>query len=161
MIFDVEQHEKNKNQFLKAMYELLKQSTSVNPDICDPILWFAGVNSIADRARLSPDDIFGVTSDLGDAMLIEAVPWAPDGEHGQEYKFTPRGIQTARQLLYDESSLAKRRKFVGMVKRKASDGATSILKEAGKWLGGIVIGAVGANYAPVIAEWIKQMLDIK
>jgi hypothetical protein len=158
--FDVKQHEKNKNRFLKAMYELLKEEKDANPTM-DESFWFGGVNNTARHAGLSMQELHGITTDLEEGMLIEPVEWCSEGDQGQEYKFTTYGLQSARQLLYDESPLAKQRKFFDAVKEKLAAVAMSILKEAWKWLGGIVIGAVGASYRPAITKWIKELLGIK
>jgi hypothetical protein len=150
MVFDVEQHEKNKALFLKAMYEMRNECIAVNPNMPDPSRWFAGINRIVERAGLGREELIRIPNELQDDAMIEAIPFPPNGDQGQEYQFTPRGLQAANQLLYDESALGKRRKIVGAIRETSAAGAMSLLKEAGKWLGGIVIGAAGASYGPAL-----------
>lgn len=62
---------------------------------------------------MSAEELIGITVDLEEQMAIESVEWAADDDQGQEYKFTPHGLRTVREQLYDESPLGKRRKIIG------------------------------------------------
>src|SRR5262249_47435823 len=114
---------------------------------------------IGERARLTRQEADEIATELLAARLVRGQ--SGDGVNGPQLNLTHEGKQLAEEYLYEKSSLAKRRKFVSAVKEKSAAGAVSILKEAGKWLGGIVIGAAGANYGPAITKQLKEWLGIK
>jgi hypothetical protein len=159
MVPDVEKIEENRLKFPAALYEIASEYLATN-DVPGGIICISdGMWVIGDRAGLTRQETDHATNDLLKSPLV--IAQTAIDETGPRFSLTQEGCRVAEQYLYEKSSLAKRRKFVGAIKEKSAAGAASILKEAGKWLGGIVIGAAGATYGSAITEWVKEMLSIK
>jgi DNA-binding MarR family transcriptional regulator len=159
MVPDVEKIEKNRLKFLTVLYETASEYAATN-DVPDGLIGVGeGMWVIGERAGLTRPEADRASTELEDAGLLSVMS-AVDSS-GPRYSLTLEGCRIAEKHLYEKSSLAKGRKIVGSIKEKSAAGAASILKEAGKWLGGIVIGAAGASYAPMVTKWVKGLLGIK
>ena len=152
---DVEQHEESRNRYLFAMLEMTQEMEKT--DSRPARLLNISETAIAKKARLDIRLASRIVDELRDEGIIESDRVLA----GQSYHFTAPGRRMAEQYLYEKSSLAKRRKLVGAIKEHSAAGAASLLKEAGKWLGGIIIGAAGTTYGPAILKMIRELLGIK
>lgn len=159
MVPDVEKIEENRRKFLAALYEIATDHVEKNEVPGGIICVGEGMWVIGERAGLTRQETDHASTDLLATDLVNAQS-AVD-ERGPSFSLTAEGCRVAEQYLYEKSSLAKRRKIVGAIKEHSAAGAMSILKEAGKWVGGIVIGAVGVTYGPAITKMVKELLGLK
>jgi DNA-binding MarR family transcriptional regulator len=157
MVFDVEQHHADKMIVLEIFYVKENEHRQKHPDQ-DFGSFRMPISEIGKLAGLENQQTTRITLDLAEEGFVK---WNRTLSGGGSVLLTKEGRGAIEKHLYEKSALGKRRKIVGAVKEKSAAGAVSILKEAGKWLGGIVIGAAGASYGSVVTKWVKEMLGIK
>jgi hypothetical protein len=156
---DFEKIKENRLKFLAALYDIAREHSEKNEVAGGLTCIREGMWVIGERAGLTRHETDEVGTALSESNLV--LVQSATSNAGPTFSLTQEGCEVARTYLYEKSPLAKRRKFVGAIKEKSAAGAVSILKEAGKWLGGIVIGAVGASCGPALTKLVKEFLGIK
>jgi hypothetical protein len=159
MAVDAERIKDNRLSFLAALYEIASEHVEKNESPGGIICVGEGMWVIGERAGLTRQETDHASTDLLATDLVNAQT-AID-ERGPSFSLTPEGCRVAEQYLYEKSSLAKRRKIFGAAKKTMAEGAAAGLKKLVGWIGGIVIGAVGATYGPAIMRAVKELLGIK
>jgi hypothetical protein len=147
---DVEKIKANRMKFLAALYEIAAEHLEKHAVAGGITCIREGMWIIGERAGLTRQETDDVTTALSESTLV--LVQSATNNAGPTFCLTQEGCDVARTFLYEKSPLAKRRKFVGAIKDKSAAGTVSILKEAGKWFGGVVIGAVGASYGPALTK---------
>jgi hypothetical protein len=155
---DVEKTKDNRMKFLAALYEIASEHLETNQAVGGIICIREGMWVIGERAGLTRRETDDVGTALSESNFV--IVQSATSDRGPTFCLTQEGCEIARTYLYEKSPLAKRRKLVAAIKEKSATGAVSILKEAGKWLGGILIGVIGASYGPALTKLVKEFFRI-
>jgi hypothetical protein len=158
MVVDLERIKENRLKFLAALYEIAAENVAKENVHGGITLVLAYEAVIGERAGLTRQEADQIGTDLLHEKIVNGC--SGDGVNGPQLNLTHEGKRLVEEYLYEKSFLAKRRKWKAWLKEKSASGAGSMMKEAGKWLGGIVIGAAGASYGPVIMKLVKELLRV-
>jgi predicted nucleotide-binding protein len=101
VVFDVEQHEQNKLNFLEALYSMAQERMASHPDAGDPTLIEGLEAEIGKRAGLSRPQAERINSDLEHEGMTEFV--AGVGPDGPMTCFTRQGLNLIERHLYERS----------------------------------------------------------
>jgi hypothetical protein len=154
-VVDIKEHEDAQERYLLAMLDLTEEMEKT--DSRPGRLLNIGESEIAEKAAIDAANAYRISDELKDDGLIESQGTLT----GRAHHFTTDGRRFAEEIRYKKTPVAKRREIVGVVKEKATAGLFAALGKLSSWIGGVVIGAIGATYGPAITKWVRELLGIK
>jgi hypothetical protein len=158
MVFDVEEYEDAKKLYMQMLLDAVDESEKTNPNSGLIVALYEG--DIAEESSLPRHLVDRVSDDLSEKGILQCMGGIGP-PNGRSYCFTTSGLIHAEKLRYDKSWLAKRRKVMGLARKKGAEGVVSGLKRVAGGIGLFLAGCLTTAYGPTVVRWLKSLMGMK